>query len=175
MAELIRPGTRDQDRHDRTRLIPWVDFERINSAKVLVVGAGALGNEAVKDLALFGFRHMDVMDMDSVVRSNLSRCVLFRKVIKPPGGARRLWWRKGSGSGPGGTGKADRGQGAISEPKRDETLRYHPGLPGQCGGQTASQRNSYHARVPYVDGGTDGFEEGCRRWCLPRRPACSAA
>ncbi|HSA36047.1 MAG TPA: ThiF family adenylyltransferase, partial [Methanomassiliicoccales archaeon] len=72
----IRPGERDEDRHDRTKLITWVDMERVRSAKVLVVGAGALGNEAVKNLVLFGFRQVDVMDMDSVVRSNLSRCVL---------------------------------------------------------------------------------------------------
>ena len=44
----------DSDRYARLRLISWWRQERLVSARVLVVGAGALGNEAIKNLALVG-------------------------------------------------------------------------------------------------------------------------
>jgi adenylyltransferase/sulfurtransferase len=47
-------------------------------AKVLVVGAGALGNEVVKNLVLVGVGHVEVCDMDTIENSNLARCVFFR-------------------------------------------------------------------------------------------------
>lgn len=74
----ISAGFEDDDRHDRQRRIEWVDMEGIASAKVLVAGAGALGNEVVKNLVLAGFRRITVIDMDDIVTSNLSRCVFFR-------------------------------------------------------------------------------------------------
>lgn len=68
----------DSDRFDSLRLIPWWDQERLSQSRVLVVGAGALGNEAIKNLALLGFGQIAVVDMDRVEMSNLSRSVLFR-------------------------------------------------------------------------------------------------
>jgi adenylyltransferase/sulfurtransferase len=68
----------DADRYGRLRLIPWWRQERLASARVLVVGAGALGNEVIKNLALLGVGHTDVIDLDEVEPSNLSRSVLFR-------------------------------------------------------------------------------------------------
>lgn len=44
----------------------------------MVVGAGALGNEILKNLALLGVGRVLVVDMDLVEASNLSRSVLFR-------------------------------------------------------------------------------------------------
>jgi len=67
----------DADRHERSKRIGWLDFEAIESAKVLVVGAGALGNEVVKNLVLSGFRKLTLVDMDHIVLSNLNRCVFF--------------------------------------------------------------------------------------------------
>jgi len=68
----------DQDRYSRLRLISWWRQERLRSARVLVVGAGALGNEVMKNLALLGLGTTYLIDLDVVEPSNLSRSVLFR-------------------------------------------------------------------------------------------------
>jgi molybdopterin/thiamine biosynthesis adenylyltransferase len=68
----------EADRYSRLRLIPWWRQERLAAARVLVVGAGALGNEAIKNLALLGVGTVYVIDLDAVEPSNLSRSVLFR-------------------------------------------------------------------------------------------------
>ena len=49
------------------------------SASVLVVGAGALGNEVMKNLALLGLGTIYLIDLDNIELSNLSRSVLFRE------------------------------------------------------------------------------------------------
>jgi adenylyltransferase/sulfurtransferase len=68
----------DLDRYGRLRLISWWRQERLQAARVLVVGAGALGNEVLKNLALVGLGTIYVIDLDVVEPSNLSRSVLFR-------------------------------------------------------------------------------------------------
>ena len=60
-------------------LLSWFKKDKVKNARVLVAGAGALGNEVVKDLALFGIGHIYVVDFDRIEYSNLTRSVLFRE------------------------------------------------------------------------------------------------
>lgn len=66
------------DRYARFRLIAWWDQDKLAAARVLVVGAGALGNEVLKNLALLGIGHVYIVDFDEIEESNLTRSVLFR-------------------------------------------------------------------------------------------------
>ncbi len=53
--------------------------ELIKNVKILVVGAGAGGNEVLKNLLLMGFGNITIIDFDHIEDSNLSRTTLFRK------------------------------------------------------------------------------------------------
>jgi adenylyltransferase/sulfurtransferase len=68
-----------EDRFSRLRLIPWWDQSKIANFSLLVVGAGALGNEILKNAALLGFRKVVIVDLDQVEESNLSRTVLYKE------------------------------------------------------------------------------------------------
>ena len=52
--------------------------ELLRDQNVLVVGAGAIGCEVMKNLALMGVGSVTVTDPDHIERSNLSRQFLFR-------------------------------------------------------------------------------------------------
>ncbi|HET7009975.1 MAG TPA: ThiF family adenylyltransferase [Anaerolineales bacterium] len=67
------------DRLGTFELISWWERDRVREAKVLVVGAGALGNEVVKNLTLMGIGHVFLVDFDTVEAANLSRSVFFRE------------------------------------------------------------------------------------------------
>lgn len=68
----------EEDRYSRLRLIPWWDQERLKNATVMVVGAGAIGNELIKNLTLLGIGKILVYDMDAIESTNLTRSVLYR-------------------------------------------------------------------------------------------------
>jgi len=68
----------ENDRYSRFRLIAWWDQEKLARARILVVGAGALGNEVLKNLALLGAGTIHLVDFDQIEESNLTRSVLFR-------------------------------------------------------------------------------------------------
>lgn len=67
-----------ESRYERLEQIPWWNQARLQQARVLVAGAGALGNEILKNLALLGVGRILIVDFDTVEISNLSRSVLFR-------------------------------------------------------------------------------------------------
>lgn len=60
-------------------LLSWFKKDKVKNAHVLVAGAGALGNEVVKNLTLFGIGHIYVVDFDRIEISNLTRSVMFRE------------------------------------------------------------------------------------------------
>jgi molybdopterin/thiamine biosynthesis adenylyltransferase/predicted RNA-binding Zn-ribbon protein involved in translation (DUF1610 family) len=79
MAETIVITDPDSDRYHTFGYISWWQQETVRDATVLVVGAGALGNEVLKNLALMGIGNILIADFDTIEDSNLSRSVLFRE------------------------------------------------------------------------------------------------
>lgn len=67
------------DRLGTFEFISWWERDKVQAARVMVVGAGALGNEVIKNLALMGVGHLFIVDFDHIEAANLSRSVLFRE------------------------------------------------------------------------------------------------
>jgi len=68
-----------KDRLGTFEFISWWEREKVRNARVMVVGAGALGNEVIKNLALMGIGSMYIVDFDKIEAANLSRSILFRE------------------------------------------------------------------------------------------------
>ncbi len=57
--------------------LSWFKQAKVQEARVMVVGCGALGNEVLKNLVLFGVEHIVAVDFDTVEASNLTRSIFF--------------------------------------------------------------------------------------------------
>lgn len=64
---------------DRAQALERIGLEKIQTATVMVVGAGAVGNEVLKNLALMGVGNILIVDFDIIEKRNLMRSVLYRE------------------------------------------------------------------------------------------------
>jgi molybdopterin/thiamine biosynthesis adenylyltransferase len=157
-VDAIRAGYQDADRFDRSKRLGWFDPDAISKARVLVVGAGAIGNETAKNLVLAGFKRFTLIDMDHVVMSNLNRCLFFSeldaserrmKVDIVADGMRRL----------------DRSAEVETHSKPVEQMpeSFIPphdvvlGCLDNLAARLHVNSRAYAAGIPYIDAGTDGF------------------
>ena len=155
---VIRTGEEDQDRWDRSRRIGWLDMERVQEGRFLVLGAGALGNEAVKDLVLAGARNITLVDMDHVVRSNLNRCVMFRERDS----SERRWKAEVVAERAADLDPEVRLRAVVGRIERllEKEWEEHDvalGCLDNIAARLYANAHSYHHGLPYIDGGTDGF------------------
>lgn len=67
------------ERFQRHSLIDWFSQDQVSATKIVVVGAGAIGNEVIKNLVLLGVRNISIYDIDTIEVHNLTRSVLFRE------------------------------------------------------------------------------------------------
>lgn len=67
------------DRYARHRAIEGFSQQALQASRFAVVGAGAIGNEVVKNLCLLGVGAVDIYDFDTVELHNLTRSVLLRE------------------------------------------------------------------------------------------------
>jgi len=67
------------ERYDRQEKIQGWNQKLLSDARVVVVGAGAIGNEVIKNLCMSGVGNLIIIDDDIIEISNLSRTVLFKE------------------------------------------------------------------------------------------------
>lgn len=162
----------EDPRYGRITSVRELDLSTIRKCSICVVGAGALGNEVLKNIVLYGPKELTVLDFDRVERSNLGRCFLFSREDAETG-----------------IRKADAAASAIGRMNDDVEVRAlaedarsldHEFFSGfdmvlGCMDNIASRlhvnANCYYCGVPYVDGGIDGLA-GRVQVVIPPDGAC---
>lgn len=122
-----------------------------------MVGAGALGNEVVKDLVLSGYRNISLVDMDRVVLSNLNRCLFFSEEdSKQKRFKAEVVARKAAQIDP--NAKIEPIVGRIEEQPEDFIIRHSMvlGCLDNLAARLHLNAHTYPRNIPYIDGATLG-------------------
>ncbi|MGC9554623.1 MAG: ThiF family adenylyltransferase, partial [Thermoplasmatota archaeon] len=139
---------------------------------VLVVGAGALGNEVCKNLVLSGFRHLTLVDPDHVVPANRNRCLFFSpedartRRKKAPAVAEKLAALDPEA-------EVETRVQRIQDCQEGLIPRHHLvlGCLDNIQARLHVNAHAYHHRVPYIDGGTRGTR-GKVQVVIPPQTSC---
>lgn len=67
------------DKFARISVIDGFERNFLSNLNILVIGAGAIGNEVIKNLALFGIGSVTIVDFDTIEIHNLTRSIFFRE------------------------------------------------------------------------------------------------
>ncbi|OQD72962.1 hypothetical protein PENDEC_c018G05254 [Penicillium decumbens] len=150
----------------------------LESSKILVIGAGGLGCEILKNLALSGFKDIHVIDMDTIDISNLNRQFLFRQadIGKPKAKVAAAFVEKRVKGV-----KITPFVGKIQDKDEDYYMQFKIII---CGLDSIEARRWINATLigmvdmedpeslkPLIDGGTEGFK-GQARVILPTLSSC---
>ncbi|KXS98144.1 hypothetical protein AC578_9407 [Pseudocercospora eumusae] len=197
-AEVVAPVTNGTSTYTSRARYAWMDkilsrpspntdpeweagqavIDTLEQWRILVIGAGGLGCEILKNLALSGFKNIDVIDMDTIDLSNLNRQFLFRHsdVGKPKATVAANFVMKRV---PGCTINAYVGK--IQDKDEDYYMQFNSVI---CGLDSIEARRWINATLvgmvdmenpdslkPLIDGGTEGFK-GQSRVIFPTMTSC---
>ncbi|KAL2870619.1 NEDD8-activating protein UBA3 [Aspergillus lucknowensis] len=160
----------------------WIPGEEtiksLEESKILVIGAGGLGCEILKNLALSGFKDIHVIDMDTIDISNLNRQFLFRQsdIGKPKAEVAAAFVEKRVKGV-----KITPFVGKIQDKDEDYYMQFKIIV---CGLDSIEARRWINSTLvgmvdmdnpeslkPLIDGGTEGFK-GQARVILPSLTSC---
>ncbi len=140
----------------------WGRKDIVERARIMVVGCGALGNEVIKDLVLFGVRHLVVVDDDIGAECNLARSVLYAPADVGRSKVRAVARRVGEMNP---QAEVDTIDGDVAVSVGLGLLRSMDVVIGCLDNRLARYRLNrlcMRAGVPWVDGGIDGLEGTAR-------------